>query len=155
MTKTEKIDTNLHGDSGQVYIPPKLDDKGRELVSSVSLVSRADMRPITLGERIRRYMRTPQFQRDLDSEDGWDPEDLEEIGIEEENPISIHEDRAKEIAGRVRTRKTKEADELKQKEIEAENAEKEKFRKRFKELQEEGSVPEAPRPEKPNPANKK
>lgn len=138
---TEPVDTPRHN-------AHRMNDLGEEIVSNISLVSVADQRPMTLGERVRRYMNTPQFQHDLDAGalDDFTDEDFDLVPLSDEAPISAHEDRSRELKKRVRKRLTDEAEAKKQKAIEAEKAEKEAFRKRYNELraEAEGTAPPPP-----------
>lgn len=127
------------------FVPPQLDAEGREILSPVTLVSVTDMRPMTLGERVRRYIRTPTFQQDILNDDGYHPDDLHEVPIEDENPISPYEERAWDLQSISRKRKRKEAEDKKNEAIEAEKAVKAEYRRRFKELQAEGAdLPDPP-----------
>lgn len=127
-------------DNSYSYTPPQLDEHGREIISQVTLVAVADLRPVTLGERIRRYMKTPQFLQDLHNEDGYHDENIEEVPDEDENPITRYETRAADIVERVKARKQKAVEDEKEKLIAEEKASKDAFRKRFKELQLEGAT---------------
>lgn len=120
---------------GQEYVPPRLDAEGRELVSDISLAVSLN-RPLALGDRLRRFQSMPQL-----SEDMYDPEDMDEIPLEDENPMSVHEDRTKELRQRVRQRKQAEADKAKADAIEKEKAEKAAFRKRYLEVRDDAAVP--------------
>lgn len=115
---------------------------GKVRVSPVSLVAVADLRPITLGERVRRYMRTPKFLQDQNNLDGYDEEDF--LLDPHENPLSPHEERSAEILENVRKRKMEEREAEKQRLIDEEKADREKFRKRLRELREEGDEPPLP-----------
>lgn len=128
-----------NGDSGYTFTPPQLDEKGRVIVSPVSLVAVADRRPVTMGERIRRYMRNPKPIEDLE----YDPEDLEVDDLPDghDNPMTNHEDRTRDFNNRQKAkaadRQKKESEEL----AEKQKAEKAALRARLLELQEEGSLP--------------
>ena len=128
-----------------VYHPPTLTKSGAELVSDVSLVAVADLRPVTLGERIRRYMRTPQFMEDINdlrnNLDLFDPEEIDFVLDPHENPMSDYEDRMADLKKRFHDRKQKLAEEEKQKLIKKEAEEKEAFKRRYDELRREGSSP--------------
>lgn len=115
---------------------PSLDKHGRVRVSKVSLVGVADIRPVTLGERIRRYARTPQFVQDQYASEGFDEDDL--LTDPHEIPMSPHEDRAMELVQRVKQRKIEEREAEKKRRIDAEKEEKDAFRRRFEELRSEG-----------------
>ena len=77
----------------KVHLPraPQLDAAGAEIVSSVSLVVGVDLHPLSLGERVRRFMKTPMLSADLFKYD--DGEDIGEMFDEHESPISPHVDR--------------------------------------------------------------
>lgn len=121
---------------------PSMTPDGKVRVSRTSLVAVADIRPVTLGERIRRYMRTPQFLQDMNKDDGYDDIDL--LIDPHEPPMSPHEDRALDLADRVKKRKADERESEKQKLIDAEKAEKDLFRRRLAELRDEGEEPPLP-----------
>lgn len=123
------------------YEAPQLNKDGSEILSDVSLVAIADLRPITLGERIRRYERTPQFLHDQNSLDGYDEgDDFSDVLLDrDESPLSQYEDRAEEIRGRIRERKKAEKAAEKEAAIAKEKAEKDAFRKRYQELQNEAA----------------
>lgn len=135
------------------YNPPQLDESGMERVSDTSLVSVADLSPMSLGERVRRYMRQPQFQEDLMNELGYDSLEDDELPDtlegDDDAPMSPHEDRAYEHRARVKkaAEEKVEADKKAktEAEIEAERKAMEDFRKRMKQLREEGSAPDDPR----------
>lgn len=137
MTKSEK---SIKTESPMVA----LDAQGRELPSDVSLVSVVDKRPVTLGERIRKYMRSPVLQQHLEDPRYWDPEDIETIALEEEIPMTKYEGRADllfaEIQSRVQKRKAAQLEE----EIELERKANERFAAQYKALQEAGSIPATP-----------
>jgi len=128
---------------GYGYNPPALDKFGRVIVSPVSLVATADRKPVSMGDRVRKYQRSPQFQHDLLKDAAYDADDHDPdvLADAHANPMSPHEDRYSDLLKRVSERKSKEAADKKAKEIEAEKAAKEAFRQRLRELQEEGSIP--------------
>lgn len=120
----------------------KVDKNGALRLSPVSLVAIASMRPVTLGERVRRYQRTPKFLQDQQMLDGYDEEDI--LFDRHENPLSPHEDRSFELLERVKKRKAEEREADKQSQIEKEKAEKEAFRKRYEEIRRESEEPPLP-----------
>lgn len=110
-----------------------LDDKGRELVSDVSLTVNAYYP--TLGERIQRYLRNPTLQSEIyNNPDLWDDEDLEEVEFNEDGVvISPHEERIQEGLKKAKARKTErdaEAREAARKKAEEDN---EAFRRKVQE----------------------
>lgn len=121
---------------------PSLTKDGRVKVNPTSLVAVVDIRPVTLGERIRRYMRTPQFLQDMNRSDGYDEDDL--LIDPHEPPMSPYEDRAVELAERVKKRKAEEREAEKQRLIDQEKAEKDAFRKRYNEIRREADEPPLP-----------
>lgn len=135
------------------YHRPYLNDFGQEELSDTSLVAVADLRPMSLGERVRRYMRTPQFQQDLMNQAGMDedednipdslgdPDGPELMSPHEERAYDLRRDAALRAAEKVEADKKAETDAA----IEREKAEKAVFRRRMKELRDEGSVPDEPR----------
>lgn len=141
---TDKV--QIPSDQDVNKFAPQLDGRGREVVSPVSLVAAVNLRNVTLGERVRRYMKTPQFLQDQNDLDGYDPDehDPEFLADMDENPMSRHELRFGEIAGRVRERKKQERAAEKQAAIDKENAERDTFRRRMRELKEEGDKPPLP-----------
>jgi len=110
---------------------------GQELVSPVSLVTVAASRPVTLGERIRRYTSMPTLQDDLLYDEIEDEDFIEDDGLP---PMSKHEDRYHEVIKRAKTRKAEKDEADKKIAIEKETSEKEAFRNRVKEAMEAGSV---------------
>lgn len=132
------------------YVPPQLDDQGREIVSPISLVAAVDLRPMSLGERIRRYQRTPQFQEDLKRlREAEIDDEIMQLYDDDENPISPYEERFEEIRSNIRKRKQKEAEDALELERQAEAREKEAFRKRYNEIRDEASIPPQPSPASP------
>lgn len=136
---------NSVDDEVYVHIPPQLtprtdeDRGGQEVVSPVSLVAIADLRPMSLGERIRRYSRSPVFQEDLEALLTTEIEaEVHELLDADENPMSKYEERAEDLRSRIRDRKNQEKEDAKNAAKEREKALKEEFRARMKELQEEG-----------------
>lgn len=124
----------------------RMNSAGEEVLSDVSLVAHTDMRPVTLGERIRRYIKTPAFAQDQLDEAGYHSEDIfdEDIPFEEQLPPTNYEDRYHELKeGLEKIRKEKIEKKKKERE-EREKAEKEAFRKRYNELKDEGATPPAP-----------
>lgn len=74
------------------YLP--LDDQGRELVSDKSRTVAAHMP--SMGERIRRYLKSPTLQRDLYRDPSlWDPEEAEVVFTDDGPKVSIHDARVK------------------------------------------------------------
>ena len=130
------------------FHPPVLDDYGNERVSDVSLVAVADLRPMSLGERVRRYMRTPQLQHDLMNDAGMDMDDenFPDTQPDDSAPMSLHEDRAHQLRKDQENARLKKIEEDKkaatEAEIEAEKQANEAFRRRYKQLKESGSLPD-------------
>lgn len=118
---------------------PYLDENGSVVTSPVTLVAHLDLRPITLGERISRYMRTPKFQQDMNNTLGFDdgddvPDDMVDM---DDLPLSKHEDRARVIQDRARRRRFEEKEAEKKANFEKAKAEKEAFRQRYQEIKDE------------------
>jgi len=122
------------------YHAPALDSEGRELVSSVSLVTVAHQRPVTLGERIKRYMQMPTLQADLE----YDEIDEDDYVDYDGPPMSKYEDRHRDLLKRVSERKSKEAAEKKAADRKAAEEEAAAFRKRVLEVKIAGSKPDLP-----------
>lgn len=122
--------------------PPVLDEKGREVVSPVSLVSVADLRPVTMAERVRRYMRLPQFVEDQKTlHDLWAEGELDENLDPDAVPLSQYEDRAREVAARVQVRKAKEAKEASEAKAEQDRRDFEAWSKKYEELRQKAASP--------------
>lgn len=110
---------------------------GAEISNPVSLSVTAYLP--TMGERIRRYMRTPGLAQDIyNNPDLWDPEDAEVVFRDDGSPISRHETRYKEGLKKAQERHVK----IKAEEKEAAKAkhqeEQAAFRKRVKEAMADG-----------------
>lgn len=120
---------------------PRMLPNGAEVLSPVSRTVAAYLP--TMGERIRRYTRSSELQRDayLDPE-YWDDEDVEEFFHEGElrRNISKHEERYAFALEKAKKKKA-DRDEAKRLEaIEAEKTRKEERRKELQELLKEGST---------------
>lgn len=127
-----------------------MDEQGREVLSDVSLA----VLPtgfLSLGDRVKRYMKRPEFQQDVMNSirdlSGYHPEELEEIELTDDNPLAKSEDRyaayQEQLALNAQKQKEAELEQVRKQE----EAEKITFRKRLKELQEEGTqVPEIKAP---------
>jgi len=106
---------------------PRLSAKGGEILSSRSRTVNAFLP--TMGERIRRFTRTPQMQDELyNHPDLWDDEIHEAVFNDDGSPISIHETRYQEGLKTAKERKSSRDAEEKQKNIEKEKLEKAAFR---------------------------
>lgn len=117
--------------------PPKRTRTGAEISDPRSLVVAGQLRHVTLGERIRRYMRTPEFLQDQRNEEGYDPDDLEEKNFYDGEIVSIHDDRYKELEADRKKQEAAQREKEKEKLKAEEDAARETFRKRWKELQSE------------------
>lgn len=100
-----------------------------------SLVAVVDLTPITMGERVRRYMRTPSLRDDLIFHDPkYDPDDFYD---DEDRPMAPHEERYDEFVERKKQRKT-ELDEKRRKDAEEkQKSDDEEFVKRVKAVKSE------------------
>lgn len=143
--KTVKKDYKLstvpvdNGDSGYEFAPPQCDEKGRVIVSPISLVAVADQKPVRMGDRIRRYLRNPTPIEDLAyDEDDFEPDDLPDG---HDNPMTASEDRMQDYVGRAKTRQAKKLEKEAADLAEKQKAEKEALRERMRELLAEGSLP--------------
>lgn len=109
-----------------------LNDKGMEIPDPRSLVAVCDLKPITMGERIRRYVRTPQLRDDLlFDNDEYDPDDFHD---DEDRPASPFEERTTAFMDRVKSRRQKKDEETKKAAQEALEAEEKAFSERVKNL---------------------
>lgn len=131
------------------YKLPVLDENGAEVVSDVSLVAIANPRELSLGARIARYVRTPEFQqklKDLQGYDGRDDvDDFEDEDGNHVNPMSPYEERYGDIVQNYRKKsedkKKLDDEEKKKKAEEKRKAQKALYREIAEELKREGSVP--------------
>lgn len=130
------------GEIVEVYwpVPPQLSEDGRsEILNSKSLVTVYNDKPLSVGERIRRYTgnlgQLQEFQ--------YDEEDLEpdEMADMDESPLSKYEDRAGEITRRVRERKDKEKSEEQIRIRDEETKRKNDLREAIRELSREAATP--------------
>lgn len=139
------MSTNVKKDANKakyVWQNPVLDAQGREVISPVSLVAVADLRPISMAERVRRYMRLPQFIEDQKNlTDLWADNDWDENLDPDEVPISKYEDRAREVAARIQARRAKEAADLSAQKADADKKKYEEWSAHFEELRQKGSSP--------------
>lgn len=68
-----------------------------------SLVAVCDLKPITMGDRVARYMRSPSLRDDLVfSDPDYDPDDFYD---DEDRPMSPHEERYKHFNDRKKAKK--------------------------------------------------
>lgn len=135
--------------------PPQRTITGAEVSDPRSLVVAGQLRHVSLGERIRRYMRTPEFLQDQRNEAGYDPDDLEEKDFKDGELVSPHDDRYKELEADRKKAEAANREKEKQKLIDDEKAARDTFRKRLKELQAEDATLEpvkARQPSKTQPA---
>lgn len=108
-TKFDKYITDLSTEivdkySGELttvkFFNPVLDKNGSEVVSEKTLVQAADLRHMSLGERIRRYERTPQFLQNLQDNLGYDEDlDIDTLPDPDAPPPTVQE--AEEIKSRL------------------------------------------------------
>lgn len=100
-----------------------------------SLVAVCDLRPITMGERVMRYVRTPSLKDDLIfDDDRYDPDDFHD---DEDRPMSPHEERAQARLERKKAEKAK-ADQARQDAATKKKADEEaEFAARVKAIKEE------------------
>lgn len=139
---TQNVDTSPKPLREPRYFEVAQDDQGREIVSPVSLVAVAHMRPLSIGERVARYMRTPNLQEIHD--DLWDPDDQEEPFSRNVDPMSKHEDRARKAVESSHEKKRKRALQKEEEERKKEEERKAQFRRDMEELREKASTPPAP-----------
>lgn len=68
-----------------------------------SLVAVCDLKPITMGDRVHRYMRSPSLRDDLVfSDPDYDPDDFLD---DDDRPMSPHEERYEAYNNRKKARK--------------------------------------------------
>lgn len=99
----------------------------------------------SMGERIRRYLKSPQSQQSLyDDPSNWDDEDQEAFFDENglRHSFAVHEDRYQEGLKEAKKRQNDRENEAKVKAEKEENERKEARRKEIRELIKEGSTPE-------------
>lgn len=125
-------------------INPSLNSRGEEVPSSVSLVTVAHRRAVTLGERVARYTSLPTLQHDLQYDDEIeDGDDLAEEHFARDYdgpPMSKYEKRHSEILKNVKLRKQKEADEAKELQRKKIADEANAFRERVLQIKAEGAI---------------
>lgn len=99
----------------------------------------------TLGERIKRYLRSPDLlQQHYNDPDLWDDEDAEVLFNEDGVPISKHEDRYKQGLEEAKKKDAERKAEAKKQADEAEKERKAKFRKDVQDAVKAGETPEFP-----------
>nr|QJB19660.1 MAG: hypothetical protein [Microvirus sp.] len=125
--------------SSTYSLNPHLDERGRELPSSVSLVTVAHQRPPSLGERIRRYAALPQLQDDQYFDE---IEDENYVGDYDGPPMSKYEVRHSEIMNQVKKKKSEKAEAEKLASVEKEKQENEAFQARVRAAVAAGSAPD-------------
>lgn len=87
-----------------VLTASRLTKDGAEIVSDQSRTVAAFLP--TMGERIRRYLKSPTLQRDLYNDPNlWDPEDADIVFNDDGTIISVHETRYKEGLKKAKQRK--------------------------------------------------
>lgn len=111
-----------------------MNEKGEELPSRRSLST--TIRLPSLGERVQRYMRSPELlQNHHDNPDNWDPDDVdtffEDMPDGSRKPVSPYSDTYKKAQDRNKKRLAEEAETAKKKAAEEERQRKEDFRKKL------------------------
>lgn len=120
---------------------PNLDAEGREVPSNISLTVAAYYP--TLGERIRRYMRTPTLQNDVyNNPELWDEDDAEVLFNEDGLIVSPHESRYQEGLVKAKELKIERDKAEKEAAVKREKEENEAFRNRVKQAMKDGSTTE-------------
>lgn len=85
------------------YFEKTQDETGREIPNPLSMVASVDMKPLTIGERIDRYLRSPS-NRELElSGYGYDDDDYD-FDAPDDTPLSEYEDRTTDILVRAKAR---------------------------------------------------
>jgi hypothetical protein len=109
----------------------RLTNDGREICSPVSRVVAAYLP--TLGERIRRYTGSPILQSEIyQNQDNWDDENNDPYLSDDDDRVSVHEDRYREGLDNAKKVKSERDKKAKDEAVEKEKAEKEAFRKKVK-----------------------
>lgn len=113
-------------------------ESGVEYPSNQSLTT--TIRLPSLGERVQRYMRSPQLQQDLyNNPDLWDEDEIDTFFEEADDgslrPVSKHSDAYQEALKVRKKRLHDEAEAQKKKAAEEDAARKADFRKRLQEAQ--------------------
>jgi len=117
-------------DNLPVRVDPRMRD-GKEVLSSVSRVTVAYLP--TMGERIKKYMRTPQLQHQTYHDpELWDDDDTSVIFNEDGSYVSMHEERYQEGLKKAKERKSARLEEEKKQKEEQEKADREAFRAKVK-----------------------
>jgi hypothetical protein len=94
----------------------------------------------TMGERIRRYLKSPTLQRDLYNDPNlWDPDDAEIVFNDDGIKVSVHETRYKEGLKKAKARKSERDAEEKVKAEKAEAERKAEWTKRVQQAVKEGA----------------
>lgn len=136
-----------------VYIPgkrpnnPRLDSRGREVCSPISLVRTLELKPITLADRIRRYTQVSSLRDDLLAEEVDESDDdlnFDMLDHDDALPMSKHERRYTELVARGKKAAHERAEAEKAEKIAAEKAEKEAFRQRVLAIRDLASQPTLP-----------
>jgi len=118
---------------------PRMNEKGEEILSNISRTVNVYLP--TMGERIRRYARTPEFLQDRYFDESlWDDEDKETLFNEDGSPVSIHEERYQEGLQEAKKRYKKRTDEEKEAAIQKANEEASEFEKRVREIVQKGET---------------
>jgi len=106
----------------------RMTKNGSEMPDKRSLVAVCDIKPVTMGERIRKYQRTPGLKDDhLFHNEDYDPDDFHD---DEDRPMSPHEERAAAFMERKKARKAELDQKRKEAAEEAQRAEQAAFRER-------------------------
>lgn len=83
----------------------RLTESGFEIPDNRSLVAVVDLTPVTMGERVQRYMRTPSLRDELVfSDEDYDPDDFHD---DDDRPMSPHEERFAERQDRIKAHKAR------------------------------------------------
>lgn len=113
-------------------LPDRLTPNGLEIPDRRSLVAVCDLKPVTMGERIKRYVRSPSLKDDLVfSDDRFDPDDFLD---DEDRPMSPHEERAAEYLERKKRQKAKLDAQRKKEAEDKEREENERFESRVRQV---------------------
>lgn len=144
-TKKSKIEYDPK--TGEVILPPQIDlrsanqrltSEGSEIVSDKSRVVAAHLP--TLGERIRRYQRSPQMQSELlHNPEYWDDDDKDVLEMVESR-TSVHEVRYQNGLKKAAKVKAKRDDDEKKAAAQREADEKKRRREEIRAAIKEGEI---------------
>lgn len=122
----------------QPYKERAIDDNGREVLSPISLVADVDMNPLSLGEQMARFVKSPDFLYDGDDDD-----DLE-LPDDDVDPMSQHEDRYLEVTNKLHAAREERREKRRKAREEEEERKLDAYAERLKARKEASDQPPAP-----------